>query len=45
MVPPTYARADYEQIWDAMFTICCLARKIGQPLAAELGYGLPAARR
>lgn len=41
MVPPTYAGADYEQTWDAVFAICRLARKIGQPLAAELGYEYP----
>lgn len=37
----TYAGADYQEIWEALFEICRLTRRIGQELAQALGYTYP----
>jgi len=41
MVVETYAGAEETEIWDAMFAICHLARRVGVELAAGLGYSYP----
>lgn len=41
MVVKTYAGADYDEIWEATFAACRLARRIGKELAEELGYLYP----
>jgi len=37
----TFAGADYQDIWEALFTALTLTRKIGQELADLLGYAYP----
>jgi aminoglycoside 6-adenylyltransferase len=37
----TYAGADYDANWDALFETLRLVRQIGVPLAASLGYDYP----
>jgi aminoglycoside 6-adenylyltransferase len=37
----TYAGADYQEIWEALFETCRLTRRIGQELAQGLGYAYP----
>ncbi len=37
----TYAGAEYEEIWQALFETARLTRKIGLELAHELGYAYP----
>jgi aminoglycoside 6-adenylyltransferase len=41
LVPHTYAGADPEDNWDALFAALILTRQIGQELAEELGYTYP----
>lgn len=36
-----YAGPNYDQIWDALFEMCALVRKIGLELADDLGYVYP----
>lgn len=37
----TYAGADYQENWEALFKACRLTRRIGQELAQALGYAYP----
>lgn len=37
----TYAGAEYEEIWEALFAACHLARRVSVPLAEHLGYAYP----
>ncbi len=37
----TYAGADYQATWEALFETCRLTRRIGQELAQGLGYAYP----
>jgi aminoglycoside 6-adenylyltransferase len=40
-IPATYAGADFEQNWDALFAALRLVRQIGQAAAVDLGYTYP----
>jgi aminoglycoside 6-adenylyltransferase len=40
----TYASADYQEIWEALFEACRLTRRVGQELAQGLGYAYPPSR-
>ncbi len=37
----TYAGADYEENWQALFNACQLVRQVGQEVAQQLGYDYP----
>ncbi|MEJ2597319.1 MAG: aminoglycoside 6-adenylyltransferase [Anaerolineales bacterium] len=37
----TYAGADYQETWEALFEACRLTRRVGQELAQILGYAYP----
>lgn len=37
----TYAGADYDDIWEALFAACRLTRQVGVPLAQHLGFTYP----
>jgi aminoglycoside 6-adenylyltransferase len=37
----TYANADYEATWEALFTMCALFRKIALPVASHFQYDYP----
>ena len=37
----TYAGADYQETWEALFETCRLTRRVGQELAQGFGYAYP----
>jgi len=41
MLEQTYADADYDHTWDALFTMCHLFRQIALPIAEQFGFAYP----